>query len=81
MEKESERKGRGELDLDRVRPRPLPFLADALLTGRQVAMPFSTIFIRNTMFIVINPSIKNVRQPDVRSEPPKSLNFRHVECV
>ena len=47
--KESERRGWEELDLDLDRVQPpgllyIPFLVNALLTGRQVAIPFSTIF-------------------------------------
>ena len=48
--KESEKRGREELVLDRYPP----FLANALLTSRQVAIPCSTIFIRITVYLLIS---------------------------
>ena len=47
VEKESERRGGGELDLDRVQPPRLPFVVNAFLTSRQVAIPY---FKRNTIY-------------------------------
>ena len=59
--KENGRRGRG---VDRVHPLRLPFLVNALLTGKQVVMPFATIYYTQcNLFIIIrdeNTSIKSV---------------------
>ena len=52
VKKDGKRGGQGQLDLEGVQPPRLPFLASALLTGRPVAKPLSTLLLFVIQFII-----------------------------